>query len=77
METATAEIRKNATEIIKIERGEYQGTDLLHARVWYDDGSGEHKPSKKGLSLRPETWQEILPAIHKALGLEAADDQDE
>lgn len=77
METATTEIRKNATEIIKIERGEYQGVDLLHVRIWYDDGGGEYLPSKKGLSLRPETWREILPAIHKALGPEAAGDQDE
>lgn len=58
METATIKIRKNANEIIKIERGEYQGIDLLHARVWYDEGGGEYKPSKKGLSLRPETWRE-------------------
>ncbi len=68
METATIKIRKNATEIIKIERGEYQGIDLLQARVWYDEGGGEYKPSRKDLSLRPETWQEILPAIHEALG---------
>ena len=45
METATIEIRKNATEIIKIERGEYRDVDLLHVRIWYDDGTGEHKPS--------------------------------
>ena len=77
METATIEIRKNATEIIKIERGEYQGVDLLHARVWYDDGGGEYKPSKKGLSLRPKSWREILPAIQEALGPESADDYDE
>ena len=75
MDTVT--VPKNANEIIKIERGEYQGVDLLHARIWYDDGGGEHKPSRKGLSLRPETWREILPAIQDALGPEAASDQDE
>jgi len=63
----TTQIRKNATEVIRIERGEYQGTDLLHARIWYDDGGGDYKPSKKGLSLRPETWAEILLAIRGLL----------
>ena len=82
MTTATTdqvtEIRKNATEVIRIERGEYQGTDLLHARIWYDDGGGDYKPSRKGLSLRPETWREILPPIQEALGPEATGDgQDE
>ncbi len=81
METATTdqatEIRKNASEVIRIEWDEYQGVELLHVRVWYDDGTGDYKPSRKGLSLRPETWREILPSIQEALGPEAVDDQDD
>ena len=73
----TVSIRKNANEIIKIERGEYRDVDLLHVRVWYDEGTGDYKPSRKGLSLRPKSWREILPAIQEALGPEAASDQDE
>ena len=75
MDTVT--VRKNANEIIRIERGEYRDVDLLHVRVWYDDGTGDCKPSRKGLSLRPKSWREILPAIQEALGPEATDDQDE
>ena len=71
------EIRKNSTEVIRIEWDEYQGVELLHVRVWYDDGTGDHKPSRKGLSLRAETWREILPPIQEALGPEAADSQDD
>lgn len=61
------EIKKNSTEVIRVDRADYQGIDLVHARIWYDNGNGNYKPSRKGLSLRPETWQELIPLIKDAL----------
>ena len=61
------EIRKNSTEVIRVERREFKGNDRVHVRVWFDDGTGEYKPSPKGLSLRLETWEELLPLIKDAL----------
>ena len=58
------EIPKNAVETLRIERGAYNGVDLIHVRVWTgrpgDEGA---KPTQKGLSLRPELWREVLPVV--------------
>lgn len=62
-----AEVRKNATETIRIEATIYNDRDLLDVRVWYSDVTGEAKPTRKGLTLRPETWRELLPLIEEAL----------
>ena len=61
------EIRKNATETIRVAPTRYKDNDLLDVRVYYEDATGEKKPSRKGLCLRPETWQELLPMIKDAL----------
>jgi len=55
-----AEVRKNVTETIRVRRTEYSGAELLDVRVWYESPTGEMKPTKKGLTLRPETWRELL-----------------
>ena len=76
METATTdkviEIQKNAVETIRVHPGECEGVDLIHARIWYGDPTGEVRPTKKGLSLRPELWPEVIAAIRKFLPAEQA-----
>jgi hypothetical protein len=60
----TTEIPKNAGETLRVERGEYQGIDLLHVPVWTGrPGDPNAKPTQKGLSLRPEVWREVLPVV--------------
>ena len=61
-------LKKNATEEIHVEPTTYGGHDLIDVRVYYDAGGGDFRPSKKGLSLRPELWRELLPMIEAALG---------
>ena len=52
---ATTEIPKNAGETLRVERGTYQGVDLLHVPVWTGKpGDPQARPTQKGLSLRPE-----------------------
>ena len=62
-----AEVRKNASETIRVRPTEYNGAELVDVRVWYESATGEMKPTKKGLTLRPEMWQELLPEIEQAL----------
>lgn len=75
MATATTdkvtEIRKNAAEVIRVQQKRFNGVDLVDARVYYDAGD-EYKPTKKGLTLRPEVWPDVLKAIQTALSGEPA-----
>jgi hypothetical protein len=58
------EIPKNAAETIRVERAPFNGVDLLHVRCWTGrPGDPNAKPTPKGLSLRPEVWREVLPAV--------------
>ena len=70
--TSPTDIRKDSNEVIRVDRKDFKGRDLVHVRVWYDDGSGDLKPSRKGLSLPPETWDELLPVVEQALAAKAA-----
>jgi hypothetical protein len=64
-----AEIPKNAAEAIRIPTTTYRGMELVDVRVWTipittgEDG----RPTRKGLTLRPETWRELVDAIANAL----------
>jgi hypothetical protein len=64
----TVEIQKNASETLRVERTEYLGKDLVAVRVFTGaPGDQLARPTRKGLTLRPATWREVLPAILAAL----------
>jgi len=71
METATTEqateIRKNASEVIIVKPTVYQDIELIDCRVWSVDPTGEKRPTKKGLCLRPAVWPEVLAAVQGLL----------
>ncbi|MEM9232517.1 MAG: transcriptional coactivator p15/PC4 family protein, partial [Pseudomonadota bacterium] len=58
------ELRKSAREVIRVERQDFRGYDILNVRVFYDDGSGEYRPGKQGLAIRTELVPDLLDAIH-------------
>lgn len=63
------EIPKNSAETLRVERTQYRGKDLVAARVWTGrPGDPDAKPTQKGLTLRPEVWREVLPALETMLG---------
>ena len=66
-EVEVVEIRRNAGEVIRVRPTEYSSVDLLDVRVYYEDPLGEKRPTRKGLSLRPAIWRELLPLIQQAL----------
>lgn len=70
------EIVKNAAETLRVERTRYMGKDLLAVRVFTGrPGDPDARPTRKGLTLRPETWEALLPAIRAALD-ETGDNSD-
>ena len=60
-----ADIPKNKTEIIRIEISEYGGKKLLNIRTWYDN-EGEYAPTKKGISISIDKFNNLKDAILKA-----------
>ena len=60
-------VRKNSSEIIRVRSVTYKGVELLDARVYADTLTGDAVPTKKGLTLRPATWRELLPRIAATL----------
>lgn len=50
----SGEVRKNSREVIRLTRREWEGHDLICARVWvFSEGpGGEARPTRKGLCLR-------------------------
>lgn len=69
MAAETVEITKNASETLRVEPTEYMGKQLVAVRVFTGrPGDPDARPTRKGLTLRPDTWRELLPAIRAALG---------
>jgi hypothetical protein len=56
-------IQKNGRETIRVELDEFEGRQLVAARIWYTDGEGDLKPTRKGLTIAIRH----LPAIREAL----------
>jgi hypothetical protein len=64
------EVKKNTREVVRVQPTTYNGIDLVDARVWTVPVTpdGESKPTKKGLTLQPATWTEVLRAVQVLLG---------
>jgi hypothetical protein len=66
--TILAAVRKNAREVVRVRRGKFKGVPVVDVRVWTrpltpgDEGTR----TLRGLTLRPETWAELLPVIQQA-----------
>ncbi len=74
-----AEVPKNARELIRLRHTTFNGVSLVDARVWTLPAvpGSESKPTKKGLTLRRETWAELLAALSAELAdADETDDQD-
>ena len=65
------DIKKNASEVVRVERTVYNGHSLLNVRIWFKDGD-VLKPSKKGLTVRTEMAADLIKAMQHVLQEEAA-----
>lgn len=58
-----AEIEKNSTEVIRIEKTNYNGRDLVSLRVYFMSKDGTWCPTRKGLTLTPATYRDLFCAL--------------
>jgi len=56
-------IEKNSRESIVVSETEYKGNKYVDVRVFYKDADGSLKPTRKGVSLRPEKVAELRDAL--------------
>lgn len=61
-----ADIPRNKTEIIRIEITEYREKKLLNIRTWYENEEGNYAPTKKGVAIPIENFDQLYQAIAKA-----------
>lgn len=58
-----AELEKNQKERIRVSIEEYRGHIFADARVYFQNGAGEWKPTKKGISLNADRGEVIWTPI--------------
>lgn len=68
--SAPVVIPKNSRESYRLAWEEYEGNRFLDLRVYYTDATGELKPTRKGLAIKPTAIPEIVAAL-TALGGDA------
>jgi hypothetical protein len=56
-------IEKNSRESIVVSETEYKGNKYVDVRVFYKDTDSTLKPTRKGVSLRPEKVTELVAAL--------------
>ena len=61
-----AEMEKNTGEIIRVSITELNNHRFIDCRVYYQDDSGEWKPTKKGIALNDGTIDGVIKALEEA-----------
>ena len=56
-------IEKNSRESVVVSETEYKGNKYVDVRVFYKDTDGSLKPTRKGVSVRPEKVAELVAAL--------------
>jgi len=64
------ELQKNSTERIRVSTEIYKGHEFIDVRIYFDEGSGELKPTKKGIAITPEKVGVLIDLLKKAIGRE-------
>ena len=59
------EFAKNSNEVVRASLTHFKGNDYADIRVFYEADDGNHRPTKKGLTLATELLEELETAIKK------------
>jgi Transcriptional Coactivator p15 (PC4) len=60
------ELTKNRREVIRLTTESYKGQALMSLRIWarYEDGT--IRPTRQGLSVKPELFADLVAGLSKA-----------
>lgn len=60
------EVEKNSQEVIKVNLQNYEGTDLVDVRTYWENDEGNWIPTKKGISLTCYVIEDVIKLLQKA-----------
>ncbi|MCK4764350.1 MAG: transcriptional coactivator p15/PC4 family protein [Candidatus Aminicenantes bacterium] len=60
------EIERSDTERLRVECSNYKGKDFLSVRIYYLADNGEWRPTKKGITVKPEKMDEFIDLLSQA-----------
>ena len=57
------DVRKSDSERLRIQISEYRGRTFIDFRTWYSIESGEFKPGRAGVTIRPDQVSEVVQGL--------------
>jgi hypothetical protein len=57
------EFKRNAEDTLRLSLSTFKGKTYIDIRLFYEDASGELQPTKKGVTVTPELWDEFRAGI--------------
>ena len=60
------EFKRNAEETMRVSLSTFKGRTYVDIRLFYEDAQGELAPTKKGVTITPELWDEFRAGITAA-----------
>lgn len=60
------EIERSAIETLRVEVSNYRGRDFVSVRIYFLADNGEWRPTKKGVTVRPEQIDELVGFLNQA-----------
>ena len=61
--TIVHEFKRNAEETLRMSLSTFRGKTYVDIRLFYTDPNGELQPTKKGVTITPELWDEFRSGI--------------
>ena len=55
--------KKNSRESIVVSKSEYKGMDIIDIRTFFTNEKGELSPTKKGVTIRAEKFNDFLNTL--------------
>ena len=60
------EFKRNQEETLRISLSSFKGRTYIDIRMFYEDANGELQPTKKGVTITPELWDEFRAGVANA-----------
>lgn len=60
------EFKRNNDETLRVSLSNFKGKTYVDVRLFYTDANDELQPTKKGITVTPDLWDEFRAGVAKA-----------